>query len=406
MDNKSRVRHGFTLVEILVVIVIATVVISIAIPRIRTISQERTIREAARGVGSAFANASQRAVSDGVAGIRISRNPNFLQGSRRFAATEVSTLRRVPNYVGDELGATITNAIPFGMPDNLVSIPQPLEQTDLNIVSAGDLISFGGSNTQYRILEVNENTNETGGSPTIGTSPMQLVLDLAGYLPAPNDGASFSITRRPRLLRSSVSVLPANHIIDLRFSGFEVLDGFGPIRPDPASMGSIAPDGTVLGRQLTTVFEPAPTDFSAGPLPGVENYDIDVIFDNEGAIDFLLYTEVGDEDMDGIFGETIVRLPLGPLYLFVTEAPDSVETTETVAVADDNSLWVTIGNSGGANVGSNNPTANFGLTVANFSDFYFEAMTDLDFVEEDDRDEFNALIRQSRNGAASVSANQ
>ena len=73
IQNKHSNR-GFTLVEILVVLVIATVVLSIAIPRIRTVNKERNTREAARVVGSVFANASQRALIDGVAGVRITRN--------------------------------------------------------------------------------------------------------------------------------------------------------------------------------------------------------------------------------------------------------------------------------------------------------------------------------------------
>ena len=106
---KTHRTQGFTLIEILVVIVIATVVLSIAIPRIRTVNAERNARETARVVGSAFSNASQRAAIEGVAGLRIVRNPNFIQGGGatpfQFAATQLTVLRAVPSFTGDQLGS-------------------------------------------------------------------------------------------------------------------------------------------------------------------------------------------------------------------------------------------------------------------------------------------------------------
>ena len=352
-----KTRTGFTLVEILVVIVIATVVLSIAIPRIRTINKERSTREAARIVGSAFANAGQRARIDGVAGVRLTRNANFLQGTFQFAAAEVSLLRSVPNYVGDTEGAMIQNDVPAATPNNLISILMPLEQDELNIVRAGDLISFNGSSVTYRILAVNEDTDESG-NPAIGT--MQLQLDLAGYLPGPAHESSFSISRRPRVLRSSTSTLPSNQIIDLRFSGFEVLDGQLPSR-------------------LTSVFEPI--------IGGVENnFDIDFIFDEEGAVDRIYYNNPA----------ATFRTPLGPLYFFVTEAPNSVETSEPVATQDNTSLWVSISSlSSSTNIGYNNSAPSAGQTYVSMTDLY-----------ENDRDQLNTIINNSRDNTLSSSANQ
>ena len=411
---KSSRVSGFTLIEILVVLVIAGVVLSIAIPRIRTVNKERNLREASRVLGSAFANASQRAVIDEVAGVRISRAPNFIQGTRQFAATEVSTLRRVPNFQGDALNAMVTNATL----DNVIHIAMPLEQTTLDIVRAGDFISFGTSATKYLITDVRERTAETGA---IGSSPleMRLTLDLAGYLPNPADGSSFTIHRRPRLLRSSTASLPANHIIDLRFSGFSVFDGHTPAVPPSIGCYDVA-TSMVRTRQLTTVFEPAPTDFAFGvnavPAQVVENYDIDIIFDEDGAIDFVLYTEVGDEDGDGIEDETVIRRPLGPIYFLVTEAPTSFDLTEETATADENNFWVTISNtSGSVNIGYNNPSPQEPIPgqfvthketrLDTLSGYYFNNV-DADFNLDDDRDEFNALIDAARTQAISSGSSQ
>jgi hypothetical protein len=159
------------------------------------------------------------------------------------------------------------------------------------------------------------------------------------------------------------------------------------------------------------VFEPAPTDFTGGAYPVVQNYDIEVIFDEEGAIDRVFYIDTDDEDGDG-FNERISRTPLGPLYFFVTEAPNSLDTVQQVASADESALWVSVSNSGSTNIGYNNSNETAGLSFNDMSIYYFEAV-DADptvandmFTEEDDRDEFNGRIFRSRNNAASSSVNQ
>jgi prepilin-type N-terminal cleavage/methylation domain-containing protein len=383
MKQDPRNRNAFTLVEILIVIVIAAVVIAIAIPRIRTINKERNIREAARVVGSAFANASQRGVTDGIAGVRITRNPNFAQGSLQFATTQLSLLRAVPNYTGDTEDATVS-----AVTGNTVSIPRPIEQDELQLVKIGDSISFGGSSIKYRISDV-------GGFLNLD---LTLERGSGNYMPMPAMGTTFVIHRLPRPLRSSTSVLPDNYIVDLRFSGFETLDGFG-------TTGSFVPPYTgapnILDRQLTTIFEPAPTDLSGGVFPAVENYIIDVIFDEEGAVDGVFYRDGIEVDAN-----VVSRVPLGPLYFLVTEAPDSYELGEEVATADEQALWVTISNNSGAtNVGYNNANETAGLRYSNLTAFYFAAV-DPDLDEEMDRDEFNGRIRRARDNSVTTSAIQ
>ena len=429
MNNEQKNKfnlssRGFTLVEILVVLVIAAVVLSIAIPKIRTINKERNLREAARVVGSLFANASQRAVIDGVAGVRIVRNPNYiipgtgtgaLGTEMQYAATEISLLRSVPNFVGDSVGADIENALPAGMPDNAIAIDMPLEQEALGIIQAGDFISFGNSRSRYRILSISPDTTEDGMpfTPPIGDPrKMQLIVDLAGYLPAPQDEAAFSVYRRPRVLRSSTTRLPDNYILDLRYSGFDVLDGFydpDGIPDNGDEVGSFVPPYTgavtTQPRQLTSVFEPAPVDLVGGPYsaanPPIQNYSIDFIFDEEGSIETVVY-EGG--------GNTVFRLPLALTYFLISEAPNSVDAANEISTADENALWVTIGNSGTTNIGYNNAAESGGITVNVLSAFYFAADPDMDtlgvFLEEGDRDEFNGIIRRSREDAGSSSANQ
>ena len=358
---KTRNTRAFTLVEIMVVLVIATVVLSIAIPRIRTINDERRARESARVIGSAFATASQRASIDGVAGVRITRNPNILDTSPtpampafQVAATEVSLLRAVPNYSGDQLNSQIT-----GVTGNTVMIPEPLEQTALEIVQAGDSISFSSSSIRYTI----DSVSNAGGSLTL-----TLNRGTGNYLPMPSFTAgatnpTYVVQRLPRILRSSTVTLPDNYIIDLRFSGFEVLDG---------------------ATQLTTVFEPL--------LGGViNNADIEFIFDDSGSIDRVLYKNGG--------ATTATRIPLGPAYFFITESPESILPTDTAASNDDTGLWVTVSNvTGSTNIGYNNSLPSLGQTYASLGALYNGTVAQ--------RADFNTIINDSRAGTSSSSASQ
>ncbi|QEG20614.1 pilus assembly FimT family protein [Mariniblastus fucicola] len=374
--NKTKTT-GFTLVEILVVLVIATVVLSLAIPRIRTINKERTVREAARVVGSKFANASQRASIDGIAGVRITRNANFFQGTFQYAATEVSTLRAVPSFTGDQQDSEITDSDETA---GTVDIDEPLEQSALGIIQRGDSISFNHSSIKYLITDIDG----------IGTGTLELELDRGegDYLPIPEYDASASsnpsyvVHRLPRLLRSSVESLPDNHIIDLRFSGFEVLDdGDSPTLPRTR-------------QQLTRVFEPVLI------LSGTINYTIDFIFDGEGSVDRVIYR-------DSATGNSVAaRLPLGPIFFFITEAPNSVAMTDEVAAASETGLWVTVSNSTGTtNIGYNNSLAAANFTYQTLTDYY-NGTYDADTIPEMDRDHFNEIISDCRDNSVATSANQ
>jgi hypothetical protein len=339
-----------------------------AIPRIRTVNKERNTREAARVVGSAFANASQRAAIDGVAGVRITRNPNFDQGGFQFAASEISLLRKVPNYTGDQVNAQITGS---NEAMSTVSIAAPLEQASLNIVKAGDSISFSNSALRYRITNV------------AGTGPLTLTLARGhgNYMPIPafdaTPGAvnpSYVIRRLPRVLRSSKTELPEGYIIDLRFSGFEVLD-------------------QLATSQLTEVFQP----ILQGPITIEGPAGVPVTFPhpvtNNFSIDVIYLDTVTDPTND----QTVaMRTPLGPLNFFVTEAPDSTEMSEQVASQDDTSLWVTVSNlSGSTNVGYNNSAPSAGQSYQTMTTLY-----------DTDRDAFNAMMGESRDGTSTSSANQ
>jgi len=321
--KKTNLKQGFTLIEMLVVLGIVVTLVALLVPRIRTINEQRGVREASRVVGSKFATASQRAVIDGVAGVRIERNPNFLVNSGlseplQYASTRISLLREVPNYTGDSLNATATVVVP-SLDQPVVSIPVPIEQASLQIVRVGDSISLNNSSIRFRIIGL-----------ALDAGQLQLTLDASGYIPLPLGSSApipFVIHRLPRVLRSSRTDLPGNFIIDLRYSG---------CLTNATSGGAI------------NVFEYEPT--AAGV--SFVNSDIDVIFDGSGGVDSVVYRKVF---ADGTLSSASF-IPQGPINLFVVEAPDNPAAELTLA--DGNALWVNCSNvTGSTNVGNHFPVA-------------------------------------------------
>lgn len=406
-QNINNQKRGFTLIEILVVLTIVVTLVALLIPRIRTINSERNLREASRVVGSQLANASQRAVNDGVAGILIRRNGNFRFDQTGvnfpYAATELAFLRKVPGYTGDVVGAVTSMSMAQedrtdGVMASTIRIEYPIEQNGLGVVRAGDSISFGNSEVKYRISSYVEIQTIPLSPPThleltlergrLENPPGTLIV--GDFMPMPGDGVGFEVHRLPRVLRSSIAPLPAGFLIDLRFSGFEVLDQGDPVAGVPP--------------QLTTVFEPFARDLPAGlnaeGLPIQSDYDIAIIFDETGAIDRVYYAD--DYEAPGAI---VSRDPLGSLYLFVNEAPDIEAITDEVASAKDAPLWISMSNSTGiTNIGFNAPTSTQGFDYGTLSSYY-DAAFDVDYDWDMDRDEFNGMIRAARTDAADTSAN-
>ena len=208
---QHRERSGMTLIELLVAIAILVIIAAILVPQLRFASADRSVREASRLVASMFAQASQRAVNDGVAGVLIERNPNITDEDTgvAYAATSMFLMRRIPRYIGESVDeeAVISSA-------TSVSIPLPSEQTTLGTIRVGDQISFGNqSQLRFSIDELNENSGMlqlTLAPSPFGTPPSN----------APPDNTSeFIIYRQPRRLASSRIDLPTGYLVGLTVVG-------------------------------------------------------------------------------------------------------------------------------------------------------------------------------------------
>ena len=303
-EIQKRQRSGMTLLELLVAIAILVIIAAILVPQLRFASADRNIREASRLVASTFAQASQRAINDGVAGVLIERNPNIIERNPNitdedtgvaYAATSMFLMRRIPRYVGENPDAVATR-----MSDTLVSIVTPLEQAALGTIRVGDQISFGNQ-SQLRFL-IND-IAESGAN-------LNLTLAPSPFGAPPNDPSKFVIYRQPRRLASSRVDLPTGYLVDLRLSG-------------------------ELNASNTSFFA---LDTSATPE------SVTYLFNGRGNIDRFFYTDGG--------GARLNQFPTQPAYLMVREfnPEENGETIQNV-LNSDLSMWVTVElTTGAANV--------------------------------------------------------
>ena len=288
----SQQRSGMTLIELLVAIAILVIIAAILVPQLRFASADRNIREASRLVASTFAQASQRAINDGEAGVLIVRNPNITEDDVAYAATSMFLMRRIPRYIGENIGDQAMISSPTS-----VSIPLPSEQTALGTIRVGDQISFGNqSQLRFTITDLNE-----------AGSNLELTLAPSPFGAPPNDPSKFVIYRQPRRLASSRVDLPTGYLVDLRLSG-------------------------ELATPDTSFFA---LDTSAE--------SVTYLFNGRGNIDRFFYT-------DG--GARLNRFPTQPAYLMVREfnPEENGETIQSV-LNSELSMWVTVElTTGAANV--------------------------------------------------------
>jgi prepilin-type N-terminal cleavage/methylation domain-containing protein len=337
VDTLRPFRKGLTLIELLVVIMILGIIMTMAIPRLRVISEDRSIREATRIVGSVFSRASQRALTDGAAGVCIELNPNIYDVDNvQYAGTALYTLRAVPNYPGE--GATWTD-----YPREL-EIPTPLQS---GIVEPNDSISFNNNSIRYKIASV---PPVPPGQPRI-----TITLELGQFVilpPPPAQLNSFVVHRRPRLQESSRIELPEGYIIDLRFSGELV-----PNLIDLPVSGSATP---------RSIFHNSETN-DPSVTPPMRDRRTRVYFERDGSVEDYSFKNVNN------LGESFLWRPRTDLYFFVSRYETDAtreQIRSPVKTADDSldspsNMWLTVNvRTGSANISYSAPPLDPSLTLA------------------------------------------
>lgn len=236
-----RHRHGMTLVELLIVVTIMTILLAVAIPRIRPAFQDRNLREASRQVNTFLAGARARAQTVGrPVGVWIEQIDTTETGSR--AAQQLYMAEVAAPFSGGLVGTRVTAspaAITLTSPPAFAGVPlgRLYFWTDAGMPSPSDAallanllevsevftIQFDHRGAVYPGIRAPDSASDPyspyvflipipGGPPPGTTHPPSVPA-------APGTGVPFAITRGP--VRSGVNpiTLPADSVIDLAVSG-------------------------------------------------------------------------------------------------------------------------------------------------------------------------------------------
>jgi prepilin-type N-terminal cleavage/methylation domain-containing protein len=193
-------RRGFTLIEIMVVLVIVLLLAGMILTAVRPALEARRIREAARSVSTMFYQAKARAVETGRPfGVMIERAENAdpqAPSSRTLYFAESP-----PIYAGDS--------------ENARALIRPggnceLTGANTSLIGTGDFIRFNFQDPLYEITSV-------------GGQQLQFAARSTPDLPKPSGdqpmSAPFQILRKPRKAIGVPVQLSGNVVVDMSKSG-------------------------------------------------------------------------------------------------------------------------------------------------------------------------------------------
>jgi prepilin-type N-terminal cleavage/methylation domain-containing protein len=241
-------RLGFTLVEMLVVIIIVLAVTALAIGVAMPDLGQKRLREAARQV-SAFVQGAKARASETGRGVAVILEPDL--GERRMVRTLKYADVPAP-YAGDSLKSYAIIQDKFPAPPGsglgetaLVQLPADVgwvgASEPLDLIHPGDMIRFNFQGHSYAIIAVSADRNNPANSTLMirasgstGAGSTSVVVQPIG-LPM-----AYQVTRLPVPSAVVDLELPESVVIDLSVSGPE---------------GSIFPPAT-QGKPIIIVFSP------------------------------------------------------------------------------------------------------------------------------------------------------
>lgn len=193
-------RRGFTLIEIMVVLVIVMLLAGMILTAIRPALESRRMREAARAVTTMFYQAKARAVETGRPfGVWIERAEN--SDPQAPASRTLYFAESPPIYAGDSDNARA-----------LVRAGGSCELTGANtsLIEQGDFIRFNFQDPIYEITSA-------------GGSQIQFTSRSVPFLPKPSGDAPmsvpFQILRKPRKAIGAPVQMTGNIVVDMTKSG-------------------------------------------------------------------------------------------------------------------------------------------------------------------------------------------
>ncbi|WP_186774752.1 prepilin-type N-terminal cleavage/methylation domain-containing protein [Allorhodopirellula solitaria] len=312
----SRVPHGFTLVEMLIVMVIFLMLVAVALPVVKGLISDQKATRTAQNIEAFMDAARSRAIAEGrTVGVRFERLSSVANGNyARSTSLRLRQLVGVPAYTGDAANAVATLSGSPANTANFDTADSPLIYLSSQIlndtvtpsndylapIQVGDMLELPGGrsvpitgigavagSTVPVTFDLAENTAVGATGSTVNRFPQ------AGGTSATGGNVKYRIQRSPAASTSRVMSLPRGMAIDFNYSGI----GVG-------------------GSQFAPSMDPA-------TLPRA----VDILFNASGAVSQVIYNSVNTR----VF-------PTGLIYFCVGEI-DGVASVEGAAAADRDNLF-------------------------------------------------------------------
>jgi len=208
-----RGARGYTLVELLVVLLIAGLLIATALPVAATMLDDARTREASRTLNAYFAMAKARAVATGrPCALWMELDPD----SPTRQVTQCYLAESPPLYGGNSLPAARAwvegNVLTFQDPEEMAYLSGLVSIGETILVRfdyKGDWFSFTYDGTNFNYVGSSLNTTLPPGKPANSS--------------APNAGRPFQVLRLPKRIGSAYELTPGT-AIDLTHSGYGISD--------------------------------------------------------------------------------------------------------------------------------------------------------------------------------------
>ena len=305
-------RLGFTLVELLVVVVILVTLVAVTLPMMRPALEGREMREAARQINAFLGAAQARATARGrPVGVMFHRRSDSLGASFQMSIAEVP-----PPYSGDTVYSRAYASGGNPWLAVLTNSPQAVFQVSpgATFVARGDFIKFGYRGVRYHIEMVSQSGNDVRVIFSHRSARPPVLMPKVNPTGQENPGLEFQIYRKPQRSAAVPLELPAPAVIDLTYSG-------------------VGADGAEL---YTAGLTGPPTNLN----PELDN-PIIVTFSPSGRVDRVYVNGISDTPMGTLYLLVGRVDQVGPLQA-LTNPQDSMTNLQ-----DSKSLWVSIGQRSG-----------------------------------------------------------
>ncbi|MFM2093237.1 MAG: hypothetical protein RIS70_361 [Planctomycetota bacterium] len=254
-DRKS--QRGFTLLELLMVVLIAGLMIAVAVPVIMPQFRDRKIREATRQLSAMVAAAKAKALErDRPCGIWLERDSERLNNNR---CSQIFLAEVPPPYSGDFLDATArltsgTNQYIIKFTNAQALVGSKSNNMIPYLAKVGDRlwIRFSFREQVYPcVFQANPNQGDDQY-----LQATLLIADSSMTLPVLDRDMPFQVYFPPRKSSTTPLDLPTGIAVDLSrsgigalgvdFDGWNAPNAFGPVLPDTAAIAIMfAPSGQV-----------------------------------------------------------------------------------------------------------------------------------------------------------------